>query len=266
MILAITNQKGGTAKTTTAVNLSAAVAERGLRVLLVDADPQGNATVALGVDAERVAFTLADVLGGAPITEACLTSLTSQACLTSQTRLFLLPSHPDAVGAAAARLSAERGDQLILREALSPLANDFACILIDCPPSLSLLTIAALIAADQVLVPTPTEFLSLEGVAQLLDTVDVIRDRFNPHLSVMGLLPVRHEARPRGSQAVLERLHQFGVPVLRTIIRKNVHLSDAAGAGQPVIEYDSASRGAEDHRALAEEVLALVSEARPTGV
>ena len=135
------------------------------------------------------------------------------------------------------------------------IARKFDFVLIDCPPTLSLLTVAGLTAATELLVPVPTEFLSLEGVAQLLDTVDVIRRRFNPDLEILGLLPVRYESRPVGGKVVLERLRQFGVPVLSTVVRKNVTLTYAPGAGMPVQKYDPRSRGSEDYRAVAREVL-----------
>ena len=255
MIVAIANQKGGSAKTTTAVNLGAALAELGQRVLVVDCDPQANATVALGVDYTELRYTLADVLEGLPMAEASLTCLAS---LTSPGHqpLRIVPSHPEEVATAARNLSAERGDQMLLREAIAPVVGDYDFVFLDCPPSLSLLTISALIAAESVLIPVPTEFLSLEGVAQLLDTVDVIRERFNADIYVMGLLPVRYEARPRGAQVVVERLSAFDVPVFDTRIRKTVAISDAPGAGLPVVLYDPSSRGAQDYRALAREVLA----------
>lgn len=262
MIIAVANQKGGSGKTTTAVNLGAALAEMGKRVLLVDCDPQANATVALGVDYDLAPSSLADVLEGLPLLEARLTCQAGQASQTGETSaapggLWLVPAHPEELATVARRLSAERGDQLILKAKLAPIADQFDFVLLDCPPSLSLLTIAALIAADAILVPVPTEFLSLEGVAQLLDTVDVIKERFNPALRVLGLLAVRYEQRPRGAQVVLERMATLGVPVFETRIRKTVSLSDAPGAGLPVTLYDPTSRGAQDYRAAAQEVLAL---------
>lgn len=266
MILAIANQKGGTGKTTTTVNLAAALVELRQRVLIVDCDPQANATVALGFDYAEFSPTLADVLEGTPLSEAiltCLACLTRQACQADETSLatqarqglHIVPSHPEEVATVARNLSPERGDQLVLRNALREVRDEYDYVFLDCPPALSLLTIAALIAADAVLVPVPTEFLSLEGVGQLLDTVDVIRDRFNPALHVLGLLAVRYEVRPRGAQVVVQRLAEFGVPVFETRVRKTVALSDAPGAGVPIMLYDPSSRGALDYRALAQEVL-----------
>lgn len=246
--IAVANQKGGSGKTSASINVGAALAELGRRVLVVDADPQANATVSLGVDYADIEHSLADLLDDR---DMCLTSLACQAC----PNLYLIPSHPNDLSAAARNLSAERGDQFRLKEALSKSAADYDFVLIDCPPSLSILTISALIAADAVLVPVPTEFLSLEGVAQLLDTVDVIRRRFNPGLEVLGLLPVRYESRPRGAQVVISRLAEFGVPVFRARVRKTVAISDAPGTGLPVTTYDPSSRGAADYREVAKEVL-----------
>lgn len=260
MIIAIANQKGGSGKTTTAVNLAAALAELERRVLVVDCDPQANATVSLGIDYTSLEYTLGDVLEGLAIEKAILACQVWGVNQASQP-LYLLPSHPHDVALVARNLSPERGDQMLLKEALAAVQDQYEFILLDCPPSLSLLTISALIAAQAVLVPVPTEFLSLEGVAQLLDTVDVIRQRFNPLLKVLGLLPVRYEVRPRGAQVVLERLHQFGVPVFKTPIRKTVAISNAPGAGLPVTAYDPSSHGAHDYRAIAREVLAYAETA-----
>ena len=249
--IAVANQKGGSGKTSTSINVGAALADLGCRVLVVDCDPQANATVSLGVDYAELEYSLADLLEGSTVDA---TRLACQAC----PNLMLLPADPNHLAAAARNLSAERGDQFRLKEALAALSADFDFVLIDCPPSLSILTISALIAADAVLVPVPTEFLSLEGVAQLLDTVDVIRQRFNPELQVLGLLPVRYEVRPRGAQVVLSRLSEFGVPVFETKVRKTVTISDAPGMGLPVTVYDPSSRGAADYRAVAKEVMERV--------
>jgi chromosome partitioning protein len=247
--IAVANQKGGSGKTSTSVNVGAALAECGCRVLIVDCDAQANATVSLGLDYGELEYSLADVLEGLPPEKACLT------CQTCP-NLFVLPSHPNDLSATARNLSPERGDQFRLKEALASLTSKYDFIFIDCPPSLSILTISALVAADAVLVPVPTEFLSLEGVAQLLDTVDVIRRRFNETLAVLGLLAVRYETRPRGAQVVLSRLADFGVPVFQAKVRKTVSISDAPGAGLPVTLYDPSSRGAVDYRSVAQEVLA----------
>lgn len=245
-VIAVANQKGGTGKTATAVNIGAALAELGWRVLLVDCDPQSNATVSLGVDYEQVPLSLAEVLDGEPA---------SIETLVLAHGLWLLPSHPHALASVARSLSAERGDQMKLRESLAPLLGEFDFVFLDCPPTLSLLTVAALTAAREVLIPVPTEFLSLEGVAQLLDTIEVIKRRFNPGLRVLGILPVRYESRPTGAQVVLGRLAGFEVPVFETKVRKSVRISDAPGAGMPVTLYDGRSSGAEDYRAAAREVL-----------
>lgn len=251
--IAVANQKGGSGKTSASINVGAALAELGCRVLVVDCDPQANATVSLGVDYAELEYSLADLLDGTGADLTSLARLARQACQACP-NLYLIPSSPNDLSAAARNLSAERGDQFRLKEALAGISDEFDFVLIDCPPSLSILTISALIAADAVLVPVPTEFLSLEGAAQLLDTVDVIRQRFNPRLAVLGLLPVRYESRPRGAQVVLERLGDFRVPVFETRVRKTVTISDAPGTGLPVTLYDPTSRGAADYRAVAKEV------------
>lgn len=245
-VIALANQKGGTGKTTCTVNIGAALAALGQRVLVVDCDPQANATVSLGIDYDEAPVSLAEVLDGA---EARMDAL------VPAHGLYLLPSHPNALASVARGLSAERGDQLRLREALAPLFSSFDYVLLDCPPTLSILTLAALVAATELLVPVPTEFLSLEGVAQLLETVEVIQRRFNPRLRVLGLLPVRYESRPTSPRVVMERMEAFGVPLFASRVRKSVRIADAPGAGMPVLQYDPRSAAAEDYMAVAKEVI-----------
>jgi len=199
------------------------------------------------------------------ISEARLACQGCQADQMGQTsriasELHMIPSHPDEVATVARGLSAERGDQMVLKEAIAPIRTGHGFVLLDCPPSLSLLTISAPIAADAVLVPVPTELLSLGGVAQLLHTVEIIRDRFNPALRIPGVLPVRYEVKPRGAQVVLKRLGELGVPVFNTRVGKTVTIADAPGARPPITLYDASSRGARDYRELAREVLACVAQ------
>ncbi|MDX1605994.1 MAG: ParA family protein [Candidatus Competibacterales bacterium] len=248
-ILAITNQKGGVGKTTTAVNLAAALAaaRTSNQVLLVDLDPQGNATMGCGIDKHGVRSTSYEVLlGEVDISEALQFSDSAQ--------MHVLAANADLTGAEVALLDAESG-QTRLRTTLKGIATNFDYILIDCPPSLNMLTVNALTAAEGVIIPVQCEYYALEGLSALLGTVDKVRRSTNPGLRIEGLLRTMFDPRNRLANEVSAQISEhFGTEVYATIIPRNVRLAEAPSYGQPIIVYDSASRGAESYRALAREL------------
>ncbi|MCX7597603.1 MAG: ParA family protein [Armatimonadetes bacterium] len=252
-VIAVANQKGGTGKTTTAVNLSVCLAEGGLRVLLVDADSQANATLSLGVDYTALERSMYDVLAeGVPLGEIVR---------ATDWGVVLAPATLALATAEMMLFTAFRREQ-VLADALAPLLGGdeepvFDVVIVDCPPSLGLLSINGLVAADWLIAPVPTEALALEGVGQLLQSVEVVQRRLNPRLRVMGLLATRFDPRERLAHEALERLRaDYGQPVFETVIRKNVRLAEAPAFGQPVTVYAPGSAGAEDYRRLAREVAA----------
>jgi chromosome partitioning protein len=248
-VLAVSNQKGGTAKTTTTVCLAAALSERGRRVLVVDLDAQANATRWLGADTD--AGDVLDVLTG----EATLSDVVRSVA----DGIDLVPSSAYMVGAEKA-LAADPAPQFILKGALEKLTNgagsayDFC--LIDCPGALGTVTVNALTAAGGVLIPVPAQTLSLEGLAQLVQTVRTVRERLNPELEIAGILACRVDGRTRLAGEVIDALEaQFPEQVLKTHIRENVRVAEAPSFKQPITSYDSGSRGAEDFRQLADEII-----------
>ncbi len=250
-IIAIMNQKGGVGKTTTTANLGAALALRGHGVLLIDSDPQANLTVHLDVDPRQIEGSLYDVLrGDLPIADVVTETRTPG--------LSLLPSHIDLSGAEM-ELSAVMGRETILREALRihlerDGAESFA--LIDCPPSLGVLSFNALTAAGEVLIPLQTEWFAMQGMAKLTEIIGLVRRRLNPALTVLGIAPCRVDTRTRLASDVLEEVRGFfGDRLLRTRIRTNIRLAEAPGHGRTIFEYDPTCHGAEDYRALAAEIL-----------
>ena len=246
-IIAIANQKGGVGKTTTSVNLAAALARTPKRVLLVDLDPQGNATMGSGVDKRALAASLTDVLlDGMP---------TADALVRSEDGFDLLPGNID-LTAAEIRLMDEDGREQRLKQALAAVRGNYDFILIDCPPSLSLLTLNALNAADSVLVPMQCEYYALEGLSALLETIDALKDRLNPQLEIEGVLRTMFDVRNNLANAVSAELtNHFGDVVFRTIIPRNVRLAEAPSHGQSIIGYDKASRGGVAYLGLAGEIL-----------
>lgn len=244
--VAVVNQKGGSGKTTTVVNLAAALAEKGRRVLVVDLDPQASASSWLGVrDGGR---GLLDALTG----NGNVTDLVRN---TDNGNVSVVPSSPWLVGVEKA-LASEVGAETILRKKLHHLADSWDYVLLDCPPSLGVLTVNALTAAHEVLVPVEAHVMALAGLAQLLQTVDVVRDRLAPALKVSGILACRVDGRTRLSLDVVDRLRvRFGSLVFKTVIRENVRIAEAPSFAQPITMYASGSAGAEDHRALASEVI-----------
>ena len=246
-IIAIANQKGGVGKTTTAVNLSAALARTPRRVLLVDLDPQGNATMGSGVDKRTLEASLTEVLlDDVPVGEAIV---------RTGDGYDLLPGNID-LTAAEIRLMDAQGREQKLKQALAPLHGNYDFILIDCPPSLSLLTLNALNAADAVLVPMQCEYYALEGLSALLDTIDALKDRLNPALEIEGVLRTMFDVRNNLANAVSAELTtHFGDLVFRTIIPRNVRLAEAPSHGQSIIGYDKGSRGGVAYLGLAGELL-----------
>lgn len=257
--IAIANQKGGVGKTTTAVNLAACLALAGQRVLLVDLDPQGNATMGCGVDKHGVEATSYEVL----LEE---TPLVTALVKVETTGLSLLPANGDLTGAEVDLLEVQEG-QHRLERSLAGVAKDYDFILIDCPPSLNMLTVNALTAAEGVLIPIQCEYYALEGLSALLDTIQKVVGSTNPRLRVEGLLRTMFDPRNRLANEVSAQLTaHFGDTVYEAVIPRNVRLAEAPSHGLPIILYDRTSRGAEGYQALAQEVLSRRSQAQAAPV
>lgn len=248
VVYAVANQKGGVGKTTTAVNLAACVAEAGYGTLLVDVDPQCNATVALGADKDRTPG-IYELLAGEAQASECIWP-------TDVPDLALLPATPDLAGATV-ELPRQSGSEQRLREALVPVRDDRPFCFLDCPPSLGPLTVNALVAADRVIVPVQTEYFALEGLAGLLDTLGLIQRELNPRLTVAGMLLTMHDGRTRLGQDVEREVREhFPELVFETVIPRNVRVGEAPSFGRPVIHHDPHCPGSDAYFELAREVAA----------
>ena len=247
-IIAITNQKGGVGKTTTSVNLAAALAHLGKKVCVVDIDPQGNSTSGLGIDKATIKHSVYEVIiNGVPASEAMMP--------TMMDTLFLIPANIDLVGAQV-ELVGKMARESYLKEALLPIKNEYDFIFLDCPPSLGILTVNALNASDNVLVPIQCEFFALEGLSQLISTIKLVKKTLNPNLEIEGVVLTMYDGRTNlSSQVVSEVKSYFKNKVYETIIPRNVRLSEAPSFGLPIIKYDPRSLGSETYLALAEEVI-----------
>ena len=246
-MLAFANQKGGVGKTTTAVNLSVYLAARGQRVLLIDLDPQGNATSSLGIDKRTLKASAYDALiDSIPLTDAIVPAV--------RPRLDLLGANPALAGAEVELVNLTRQQQR-LRAAVEPVRAAYSAIIVDCPPSLGLLTVNALTAADEVLIPIQCEYLALEGLMQLINTIDLIKRRLNPALDVLGVVMTMYDARTRLSAQVVDEVRRyFPNRMFKTLVPRSVRLAEAPSHGCSIFEYDPVSRGATAYRELGEEV------------
>jgi chromosome partitioning protein len=246
-ILAVVNQKGGVGKTTTAVNLAASLAAKGRRVLLVDFDPQGNASSGVGYPPGKIELSIYDALVG----EVDFSDVIRP---TEVKNLFVAPATTDLAGAEIELVGAEARERH-LEKLVRPAAERFDCVLIDCPPSLGILTINALTAADGVIVPMQCEYYALEGLSSLLATIERVRRGLNPALGVDGVLFCMYDPRPNLTHQVTEEVKQhLGPKVFSTVIPRNVRLSESPSHGKPILLYDRLSSGCQSYLALAEEV------------
>lgn len=252
-IIAIANQKGGVGKTTTAINLSACLAEAGQKVLTVDFDPQGNATSGLGLEKTEVEETVYEMMLGSCSLEDCLQK-------EVQENLDVLPSDSNLSGAEIELLEVEN-KEFVLKRNLEAVADFYDFIIIDCPPSLSLLTINALVAANTVLVPIQCEYYALEGLSQVLRTINLVKKKMNPDLELEGVVFTMYDARTNLSLEVVENVKaNLNETIYKTIIPRNVRLAEAPSHGKPINLYDSRSTGAESYRLLAAEVISRGEE------
>ena len=247
-VIAVTNQKGGVGKTTTAINLSACLAAEGKKVLAVDADQQGNTTSGLGLDKNGIPETIYNVFLG----EKNISDVKQPTCVEG---LEVVPANINLTGAEIELIGNERRE-FILRESLEEIKDDYDFIIIDCPPSLNMITVNALVAADTVLVPIQCEYFALEGLEQLLHTVNLVKKRLNPDLEIEGIVFTMFDARTNLSLQVVEEVKRsLGQNVYRTIIPRNVRLGESPSHGLPINLYDPKSKGAEAYQMLADEVM-----------
>ena len=247
-IIAIANQKGGVGKTTTAINLSSCLAEKGKRVLALDMDPQGNMTSGLGVDKDEVETTIYDlIVGEATIKEVLLEDIMEN--------LDVIPTNIELSGAEIELLNVE-GKEYIIKNAIKEIADNYDYVIIDCPPSLSMLTINAMTTANSVLVPIQCEYYALEGLSQLIHTVELVRDRLNSELTIEGVVFTMYDARTNLSLQVVENVKDnLQQNIYKTIIPRNIRLAEAPSYGMPINKYDPKSIGSDSYKKLAEEVI-----------
>ncbi|MCC8050834.1 MAG: AAA family ATPase [Clostridiales bacterium] len=246
--IVVANQKGGVGKTTTTINLSAAIAESGKKVLVVDMDPQGNTTSGLGVDKDNTEKTVYELLLG---------DITLEECIQKDVfdNLSLIPSNINLSGAEIELIGIEEKEYL-LKNTLDAVKSEYDFILIDCPPSLNMLTINSMCAGDTVLVPIQCEYYALEGLSQLIHTIDLVKERLNPEIEIEGVVFTMYDARTNLSLQVVENVKEnLNQNIYKSIIPRNVRLAEAPSYGLPVTQYDTKSAGAEAYRLLAEEVI-----------
>ena len=247
-VIAVINQKGGVGKTTTAVNLAACLAYKGKKVLVVDSDPQGNATSGLGVSKDSIEFSLYDCLADSSKTEEAVVK-------TSCRGLSLIPSMPE-LSAAEIELASQKDREFFVKNAIEKVKENFDFIIIDSPPALGMLTINIMTAADSILIPIQCEYYALEGLSQLINSVKSIKKSLNPNLEIEGICGTMYDSRTNLSQQVLDEVKKhFPDKVFSQPIPRNVRLSEAPSYGQPIIKYDITSKGAEAYFALSREII-----------